>query len=351
MQEHLVPSAVPSTTTGNLADLPFRNAARRPDHVVAARAVDGSWQDVTAARFADDVSALAKGLIASGIQPGERVGLMSKTRYEWTVADFAIWAAGGVVVPIYETSSAEQVRWILADSEAAAVIVETAHHEAVVAEVRPELAGLRSVWQIDGGAVADLSTQGASVSSDALDARRAVSDRATVATIIYTSGTTGRPKGCELTHGNLRDLAENTTARLAGIVAAPNASTLLFLPLAHVFARFIEILCIESGAKLAHSSDLKNLLGDLAGYQPTFVLAVPPGARGRSSPRPPPRRSPTARPSTRARSAWSYGSSTSSSTVSSSARSVPPWVARSSGPSPVERPLGPAWVTTSVVSG
>lgn len=275
MQEHLVPPAVPSTTTGNLADLPFRNAARRPDHVVAARPVDGQWEDVTAARFADDVAALAKGLIAAGIQPGERVGLMSKTRYEWTLADFAIWAAGGVVVPIYETSSAEQVRWILADSEAVAVILETPHHEAVVAEVRSELAGLRSVWQIDGGAIADLAASGSSVSQEDLETRRAVSDRATVATIIYTSGTTGRPKGCELTHGNLRDLAENTTARLAGIVAAPEASTLLFLPLAHVFARFIEVLCIESGAKLAHSSDLKNLLADLASYQPTFVLAVP----------------------------------------------------------------------------
>ena len=275
MQEHLVPPAVPSTTTGNLADLPFRNAARRPDHVVAAHPVDGQWEDVTAARFADDVAALAKGLIAAGIQPGERVGLMSKTRYEWTLADFAIWAAGGVVVPIYETSSAEQVRWILADSEAVAVILETPHHEAVVAEVRSDLAGLRSVWQIDGGAIADLAASGSSVSQEDLETRRAVSDRATVATIIYTSGTTGRPKGCELTHGNLRDLAENTTARLAGIVAAPEASTLLFLPLAHVFARFIEMLCIESGAKLAHSSDLKNLLGDLASYQPTFVLAVP----------------------------------------------------------------------------
>jgi long-chain acyl-CoA synthetase len=275
VQEHLVPPAVPPTTAGNLADLPARNAARHPDRAALAKPVDGRWQDVTSAQFAADVDALAKGLIAVGLEPGQRVAIMSKTRYEWTLSDFAIWAAGGVVVPIYETSAPDQVRWIMADSECVGAIIETPRHAATVDEVRGELPALRSVWQIDAHELDELVTKGAEVSDETLEQRRHVADRTFVATIIYTSGTTGRPKGCELTHGNLRDLAENTTVRMAQIVSTEGASTVLFLPLAHVFARFIEILCIESGARLAHSSDLKNLLSDLASARPTFFLAVP----------------------------------------------------------------------------
>lgn len=275
MQEHLVPPAVPPTTAGNLADLPARNAARHPTRAALARPVDGRWRDVTSAEFASDVDALAKGLIAVGLEPGQRIAIVSKTRYEWTLADFAIWAAGGVVVPIYETSAPDQVRWIMANSECVGAIVETPRHAATVEEVRPDLPTLRWVWEIDAGGLDALVSAGAAVRDESLEERRHVADRSSVATIIYTSGTTGRPKGCELTHGNLRDLAENTTVRMAQIVSTDGASTLLFLPLAHVFARFIEVLCIESGARLAHSSDLKNLLADLASARPTFILAVP----------------------------------------------------------------------------
>ncbi len=275
MQEHLVPPAVTPTTVGSLADLPFRNAERDPHRAALARPDEAGWRDVPAIEFAADVRAVAKGLIAAGIQVGDRVALMSKTRYEWTLLDFAIWAAGGVVVPIYETSSADQVRWICSDSGAVAAIVESERHTAVLAEVRADLAALHHVWQIDAGDLDELVVSGAAVPDGDVDARRASLSRGTLATVIYTSGTTGRPKGCELTHGNFRDLAENATVRMAQIVGLADASTLLFLPLAHVFARFIEVLCIESGAKLAHSSDLKNLLTDLSSYRPTFVLAVP----------------------------------------------------------------------------
>lgn len=275
MQEHLVPPAVTPTTVGSLADLPFRNAERDPHRAALARPDEAGWRDVPAIEFAADVRAVAKGLIAAGIQVGDRVALMSKTRYEWTLLDFAIWAAGGVVVPIYETSSADQVRWICSDSGAVAAIVESERHTAVLAEVRADLAALHHVWQIDAGDLDELVVSGAAVPDGDVDARRASLSRGTLATVIYTSGTTGRPKGCELTHGNFRDLAENATVRMAQIVGLADASTLLFLPLAHVFARFIEVLCIESGAKLAHSSDLKNLLTDLSSYRPSFVLAVP----------------------------------------------------------------------------
>lgn len=275
MQEFVVPPVVPPTTLGNLAELPWENATRHPDRAALARIVDGQWQDVTSTTFLVEVEALAKGLISAGVEPGQRVALMSRTRYEWTLADFAIWTAGAVVVPVYETSSPEQVRWIMSDSGAVAAIVETDRHEHVIDQVRADLPQLRAVWQIEAGALRRLSAEGVEIGDETLQARRAGADRTALATIIYTSGTTGRPKGCELTHGNLRDLAENTAVRLPQIVSVPGASTLLFLPLAHVFARFIEVLCIASGAQLAHSSDLKNLLDDLGSFHPSFVLAVP----------------------------------------------------------------------------
>jgi long-chain acyl-CoA synthetase len=200
---------------------------------------------------------------------------MSKTRYEWTLADFAVWTAGAVAVPIYETSSPEQVNWILSDSGATGIILETPAHAATLTEVRDQLPSLAHVWQIDAGDLDTLARQGESVTSADLDARRAKVNRADTATIIYTSGTTGRPKGCQLTHDNFMALAENTVERLGSVVAVEGASTLLFLPLAHVFARFIEVLCVASGARMGHSADIKNLLADFGTFQPTFILSVP----------------------------------------------------------------------------
>ncbi|MDF2143646.1 long-chain fatty acid--CoA ligase [Knoellia sp. p5-6-4] len=275
MQDHAVPPLVEPTTEGSLADLPARNATRAPHRVAFAKKLGDEWVDVTAAQFHDEVRAVAKGLVASGLRTGDRVGIMSKTRYEWTVADFAIWTAGGVSVPIYETSSAEQVLWILKDSGARGVIVETPAHEATVAEVRDDLPELEHVWQIDAGGLESLVELGSGVTDADLDAAREGVDRTSVATIIYTSGTTGRPKGCQLTHGNFMALSENAVRRLEQVVRSEGASTLLFLPLAHVFARFIQVLCVSGEAKMGHSADIKNLLADFANFKPTFILSVP----------------------------------------------------------------------------
>jgi long-chain acyl-CoA synthetase len=275
VQENVAPPLVPAQTAGSLADLPGRNAASNPTNVAFSRRSGTAWVDVTAAEFDADVRALAKGLIAAGIKPGDRVAIMSKTRYEWTLTDFAIWGAGAVTVPIYETSSADQVSWILSDSGATAIMLETPGHEATLGEVRDQLAGLKQVWQIDAGAVDELKASGVSVSDDDLAAATNGVDRASIATIIYTSGTTGRPKGVELTHDNFMALSENAITKLRAVVQAEGASTLLFLPLAHVFARFIQVLCVQGEAKMGHSADIKNLLADFAGFKPTFILAVP----------------------------------------------------------------------------
>jgi len=270
-----VPPLVPVTAEGNLSDLPARNGLERPGHAAFARREGTRWVDVTNAQFLAEVRALAKGLVAAGVEVGDRVAIMSKTRYEWTLADFAIWTAGAVAVPVYETSSAEQISWIVGDSDCVAVILETPTHARTLAEVRDGLPGLRDVWQIDNGGLDELATAGAETTDVELDERRARVRRGDIATIIYTSGTTGRPKGCELTHDNFMALAENTVERLGDVVSAKGASTLLFLPLAHVFARFIEVLCVQSGARMGHTADIRNLLDDFGSYTPTFILAVP----------------------------------------------------------------------------
>ncbi|NUQ31496.1 MAG: long-chain fatty acid--CoA ligase, partial [Dermatophilaceae bacterium] len=276
MKDNVVAALAPVTTEGSLADLPARNAAEAGGETAFSRKTpSGGWTHVTWSQFAADVTAVAKGLVASGIQPGDRIALMSRTRYEWTLVDFAAWTAGAVVVPIYETSSAEQVQWILSDSDAHLAVVETSAHRSVVEQVRGDLPSLRDVVTVEDGGLDALRQNGAEVSDADLAERRSGLDRRSLATIIYTSGTTGRPKGCELTHGNFLDLAENAIEKLGQVVLTDNASTLLFLPLAHVFARFIEVLCVAGKARMGHSADIKTLLDDFAGFQPTFVLAVP----------------------------------------------------------------------------
>lgn len=276
MKEKVVPPIVPATTEGSLGDLPVRNAAESGREVAFSKK-DGSggWTDITWSEFADDVAAIAKGLIAEGIQTGDRVGLMSRTRYEWTLFDFAVWTAGAVTVPIYETSSPEQVQWILSDSEAKAVLVETDHHLATVNEVRDRLPDLAHAFELETGSLDALREKGKQVADADLESRRTGLNRSSLATIIYTSGTTGRPKGCQLTHDNFLALAENAVEKLSSVVRAEGASTLLFLPLAHVFARFIEVLCVAAKARMGHSADIKNILEDFGSFQPTFILAVP----------------------------------------------------------------------------
>ncbi|WP_410811028.1 AMP-dependent synthetase/ligase [Micromonospora sp. 067-2] len=280
MREFSVPPIVTVGEAANLTDPVWNNAEVAPDAVQFARSIptaDGTgttWAEVTCLQFRDEVTAVARGLIAAGIQRGERVALMSRTRYEWTLLDYAIWAAGAVTVPIYETSSAEQAAWILADSGAVAVVVETAAHAATVAGVRDRLPDLNQVWQIDHGAVDELVTTGAAVELSEVQRRRKAVRSGDLATIIYTSGTTGRPKGCMLTHHNMYADIANAVPVLPNLFNA-GAATLLFLPLAHAFARLIQIGVVQARATMAHCADTKNLVAELQDFKPTFVLSVP----------------------------------------------------------------------------
>jgi long-chain acyl-CoA synthetase len=278
LREFSLPALYEVPANGNLTDLIRRNAAQHPDVAVLARKVDGAWQDVTAAAFLTQVRAVAKGLIASGIEPGDRIAVMSRTRYEWTLLDFAIWTAGAVSVPVYETSSAEQVEWILADSGAVACIVERTAHEATVESVRERLPHLKHLWQIDAGAIEALTAMGSDLSdlSDTQVDRRTMSAGAdSPATIVYTSGTTGRPKGCVLTHRAFSAECGNIVARLTPLFVTGESSLLLFLPLAHVFGRMVELICAMAPIKLGHVSDVKNLTDELAQFRPTLLLGVP----------------------------------------------------------------------------
>ncbi|WP_433534958.1 AMP-dependent synthetase/ligase [Micromonospora sp. CA-249363] len=281
MREFSVPPIVTVGEAANLTDPVWDNAEIAPDTVQFARATgsaDGggatTWTEVTCLAFRDEVAAVARGLIAVGVQPGDRVALMSRTRYEWTLLDYAIWATGGVTVPIYETSSAEQAAWIIADSGAVAALVETGAHADLIAGVRDRLPELNNVWQIDRGAVDELVAAGATVELAEVEQRRKAVRADDLATIIYTSGTTGRPKGCVLTHRNMYADVANAVPVLPNLFNA-GASTLLFLPLAHAFARLIQIGVVQARATLAHCADTKNLVGELQEFRPTFVLSVP----------------------------------------------------------------------------
>jgi long-chain acyl-CoA synthetase len=273
VREYSSPLTVELPTTGNLTDDVVRNGREHPDEVsFGCRTADG-WADVTAAEFLAEVTRVAKGLVGSGIGEGDRVALMSRTRYEWTLLDYAIWFAGAVTVPLYETSSSDQIAWILSDSGAKAIVVETADHAAKVEEADAD--PIDRVWVLDGGAVEDLTALGAGVTDEELESRRAAATPETTATLIYTSGTTGHPKGCVITHGNFMFELGVAVDELHELFEGEDASTLLFLPLAHVFARIIQIGAVKARARLGHSGDAKDLMTDLATFEPSFVLAVP----------------------------------------------------------------------------
>ncbi|MEU7105261.1 AMP-dependent synthetase/ligase [Streptomyces sp. NPDC046215] len=281
VREASVPPLVPPVSRGSLGDLPFDNAAADPTAPVLSRKQpDGTWRDVTAATFAAEVLATAKGLIAHGLRPGDRLAVMARTSYEWTLLDFAGWAAGLVTVPVYPTSSADQVRWILADSGAAACAVESTAQEGLVAGERDGLPALRHLWCFDAGAVGRLAAAGRELPRTAVDEARATRTPDDIATLIYTSGTTGRPKGCVLTHANFCTATDNTTELLHPVFkasAGAPASTLLFLPLSHVFGRSAAVGCMRARVRLGHAPSLRteDLLADLAGFRPTFLMAVP----------------------------------------------------------------------------
>jgi long-chain acyl-CoA synthetase len=279
VREYSSPLNVEIPTTGNLTDDVVANAADAPDAVVFSRregdATDQAWTDVTAAEFMADVRGVAKGLVAAGVQIGDRVALLSKTRYEWTLVDYAIWFAGAVTVPIYETSSPEQIEWILTDSGSVAVVAEGPAHMACIAELRPGLTDLDHVWSLSDNAVEVLRRLGEDVADEELETRRTKATPLDLATVIYTSGTTGQPKGCELTHGCFMFELGVAIPELHELFESEDASTLLFLPLAHVFARIIQVGAVKARVRMGHSADVSRLLPDLAAFRPTFLLAVP----------------------------------------------------------------------------
>ncbi|MFI9309259.1 AMP-dependent synthetase/ligase [Streptomyces triculaminicus] len=275
MREFSLPALYEVPADGNLTDLIRRNAALHPDVAVIGRKVDGQWQDVTATAFLAEVRAVAKGLMASGIKPGDRIGLLSRTRYEWALMDFAIWSAGGVTVPIYETSSPEQIQWILGDSGAVACLTETPAHEASVESVRDRLPELANIWQIERGAVERLRAAGESLTDESVDERSALATADSPATIVYTSGTTGRPKGCVLSHRNFFAECGNAVERLKPLFTTGEHSVLLFLPAAHVFGRLVEVAAMLAPIRLGMVSDIRNLTDDLQSFRPSLILGVP----------------------------------------------------------------------------
>ncbi|MEU3914944.1 MULTISPECIES: AMP-binding protein [unclassified Streptomyces] len=280
MREFTVPPVVGGSPAGGLADVVFEHAGQDPHRVALGRKTGGVWRDVTSGELAGEVLALAKGLLAQGVRFGDRIAVMARTRYEWTLFDFALWAIGAQPVPVYPTSSAEQVHWILYDSSCAGCVVEDEDQAMTVGSVIERLPGLRLLWQLDAGAVAELVAAGRGVDEDVVHRhRRAVTPDA-VATVIYTSGTTGRPKGCVLTHANFMFEADTLVSRWKSVFQAgpeEQPSTLLFLPLAHVFGRMVEVAAVRARVKLGHQPALaaSELLPDLAAFRPTFVLGVP----------------------------------------------------------------------------
>lgn len=275
LTEFSVPAAAPSPTEGNCTLHVLDAAREEPNRVIISLQRGDSWVGMTAAEFLAEVQAVAKGIIASGVQAGDRIGVMSRTRYEWTLVDYAIWYAGATSVPIYETSSAEQVHWILSDSGAVASFFESPRHKAIFDQVKSELPEVRHAWVFDSDCIDDLKAAGVDVSDELLEERRSSLTPDSLATIIYTSGTTGRPKGCMLTHRNFMFEVDSVVAGLNEVFLTPGASTLLFLPVAHVFGRMVQLGCVRARVRLGHAPDITDLVPMLGTFQPSFILAVP----------------------------------------------------------------------------
>ncbi|AOS65780.1 AMP-dependent synthetase/ligase [Actinoalloteichus hymeniacidonis] len=280
MTELSVPPLATAPAEGGLADIIYLNATEAPNKVVFNRKTGDVWSDVTTTMFRDEVTAVAKGLVAAGIKQGDRVALLARTRYEWTLLDFAIWTAGAITVPVYATSSKEQIRWILSDSGAVAAVVENQANADDVEVARSELSDLTTVWQIEDGAVDAMIEAGKDVPDEELTKRRKAVKIDDPATIIYTSGTTGRPKGCILTHANFFAEVDNAIAKLPQLFThqsaeLPEPVTLLFLPVAHVFGRMVQVAVARARVRTAHTPDIVDLTTDLQAIKPTFILSVP----------------------------------------------------------------------------
>ncbi|MEV6316530.1 AMP-dependent synthetase/ligase [Streptomyces sp. NPDC051776] len=279
MREFTTPAMATAPHVGGLADTVFDHAAEAPGKAALGRKADGRWTDVSAAEFRDEVVALAKGLVADGIRFGDRVAIMSRTRYEWTLFDYALWSIGAQPVPIYPTSSSQQVGWILLDTGCVAIVVEHEDHAMTLGSVIDRVPTLTRVWQLDTGIVEKLVEGGEHIPESMVHRQRLAVTPGSVATVIYTSGTTGAPRGCVLTHANFMAVSDNLVARWSPVFAPEGvqASTLLFLPLAHVFGRMVEVAAIRARARLGHQPEMtaEALIEDFAGFRPTFLLAVP----------------------------------------------------------------------------
>jgi len=275
VNEIYVPAVVPADPEANATALLVDRVAATPDApLFALPTPEGGWEDVSTAEFHRQVVALAKGFIAAGVQPGDKIGFICRTRYEWTLVDFAIWFAGAALVPIYETSAPSQIAYTLSDSGATGIILESAELFSRFDEVRADLPQVDKIWQMHLGDLEKLAESGAEVSDETLEERRTRAKGSDLATLIYTSGSTGTPKGCVITHSNFVELSRNAAVAMKEVVE-PGSSTLLFITTAHVFARFISILGVHAGVKVGHQADTKQLLPALGSFKPTFLLAVP----------------------------------------------------------------------------
>lgn len=275
MNRSETPLIIPANAAENITDLLEQRVQATPDRPLFATPLDDGWVDVTAAAFREQVVSIAKGFVAAGVQPGDRIALICKTSYEWTLIDFALFYAGAVMVPIYETSSALQLHWILEDSGARGIVMQLPSYNELFEEMRSDLPNVEFAWRIDQGALAQLVTEGTQIPDAEIDRRRSLAVASDMATLIYTSGSTGRPKGCVLTHGNFVELSRNAGAALGEVLDKPGASTVMFVTLAHVFARFISVLSIHSGVRVGHQHDTSKLMPSFATFRPTFILAVP----------------------------------------------------------------------------
>ena len=275
MKTYDVPALVISEENTNITDLLVDRLAKTPELALFSRQDEnGRWSPMTAKEFHQEVVSVAKGLVASGIQPGQAVAIMSRTRFEWTLVDFAIWFAGAVSVPIYESSSSAQMEWILSDSDSVALFIENEEHLERFNQIAASVPLAQQVWRFDENAIATLKERGREIEDSEIERRRTSVKLHDLATLIYTSGTTGKPKGCELTHQGFVELSKNANLEIPEVLQE-GKSTLIFLPLAHVFARFIEVLCIHSGIRVGHQPDAKNVGSAMVSFQPDFLLAVP----------------------------------------------------------------------------
>ncbi|MBM3669990.1 MAG: AMP-binding protein, partial [Actinobacteria bacterium] len=275
LTEFSVPPVAPTPTEGNCTTHVLDNVRDAPHQVIISLQRGDAWVGMTSQEFYEEVKAVAKGIIASGVQAGDRIGIMSRTRYEWTLVDYAIWFAGAISVPIYETSSAEQVHWILTDSGSVACFFEAPRHRAIFDSVSSEVPDVTRAWVFESDCIDELKAAGVGVTDEELEARRSSLTPDSLATIIYTSGTTGRPKGCMLTHRNFMFEVDSVVLGMKEVFLSPGSSTLLFLPVAHVFGRMVQLGCVRARVRLGHAPDVTELLPLLGSFQPTFILAVP----------------------------------------------------------------------------